>query len=147
MVSISYTNLYKAMKPNLPYQLKGFTLLIFLAMAVTMVTAQTVYITKTGAKYHSSGCRYLSKSCISISLSNAKSQGYTACSVCRPSSTMTSDKASSSTGTTKKASTSTQTQTQIKSTGAASQCTATTKKGTRCKRTTTDPSGKCWQHQ
>lgn len=27
------------------------------------------------------------------------------------------------------------------------QCSATTKKGTRCSRTTTDPSGKCWQHR
>lgn len=44
----------------------------------------TVYITKTGAKYHRSGCRYLSKSMIPISLSNAKSSGYTPCSVCGP---------------------------------------------------------------
>jgi len=43
-----------------------------------------VYITKTGEKYHSSGCRYLSRSKISISLNNAKSQGYGACSVCNP---------------------------------------------------------------
>ena len=32
----------------------------------------TVYITKTGECYHSAGCRYLSKSCIPISLSAAK---------------------------------------------------------------------------
>jgi len=44
----------------------------------------TVYITRTGAKYHSGGCRYLRKSKIAISLSNAKAYGYTACSVCRP---------------------------------------------------------------
>jgi len=44
----------------------------------------TVYITKTGKKYHSSGCRYLSKSRIPISLTKAKQRGYTACSVCRP---------------------------------------------------------------
>ena len=44
----------------------------------------TVYITKTGAKYHRSGCRYLSKSKISISLENAKEQGYSPCSVCNP---------------------------------------------------------------
>jgi len=41
-----------------------------------------VYITKTGEKYHVAGCRYLKKSCIEITLSNAKNQGYTACSVC-----------------------------------------------------------------
>ena len=44
----------------------------------------TVYITKTGKKYHRSGCRYLSKSCISISSSEAISQGYGPCSVCNP---------------------------------------------------------------
>ena len=44
----------------------------------------TVYITRTGAKYHRLGCRYLSKSCIPISLANAKAAGYTPCSVCNP---------------------------------------------------------------
>lgn len=43
-----------------------------------------VYITKTGSKYHRDGCRYLSKSRIPINLSDAKAQGYDACSVCDP---------------------------------------------------------------
>lgn len=43
----------------------------------------TVYVTKTGAKYHKDGCRSLSKSKIPISLSDAKS-GYGPCSVCNP---------------------------------------------------------------
>lgn len=47
-------------------------------------TAFTVYITETGTKYHLSGCRFLSESKIEISLSNAKAQGYTPCSVCNP---------------------------------------------------------------
>ena len=38
--------------------------------------------TKTGSKYHRAGCRYLRKSQIDISLSEAKNEGYTACSVC-----------------------------------------------------------------
>lgn len=46
--------------------------------------AITVYITKTGSKYHRAGCRYLSKSCIPISLEEAVRRGYTPCSVCRP---------------------------------------------------------------
>lgn len=41
-----------------------------------------VYITSTGTKYHSNGCRYLSSSKIKIALKKAKSQGFTACSVC-----------------------------------------------------------------
>ena len=44
--------------------------------------SETVYITERGNKYHSAGCRYLKKSQIPMSLSEAKRQGYTACSVC-----------------------------------------------------------------
>lgn len=44
--------------------------------------SETVYVTNTGSKYHSAGCRYLKKSQIPMSLSEAKRQGYTACSVC-----------------------------------------------------------------
>ena len=45
---------------------------------------QTVYITRTGKKYHRATCRYLSRSKIATSLRDAKANGYTACSVCRP---------------------------------------------------------------
>lgn len=44
---------------------------------------QTVYITRTGSKYHRSSCRYLKYSKIPISLDRAK-QSYGPCSVCRP---------------------------------------------------------------
>lgn len=43
---------------------------------------ETVYITKTGKKYHQDGCRSLAKSKIEISLPEAKKQGFTACAVC-----------------------------------------------------------------
>ena len=46
--------------------------------------SSTVYITRTGSKYHSSGCSCLRRSKISISLKNAKARGYTACKRCRP---------------------------------------------------------------
>ena len=44
----------------------------------------TVYITATGQCYHRAGCRYLSHSCVPISLADAKAQGYRPCSVCKP---------------------------------------------------------------
>ena len=44
---------------------------------------QTVYITRTGAKYHRGSCKYLRYSKIPISLEKAK-QSYGPCSVCRP---------------------------------------------------------------
>lgn len=42
-----------------------------------------VYITRTGSKYHGSGCSYL-KSKIAIEKKDAIAQGYTACSRCKP---------------------------------------------------------------
>lgn len=44
--------------------------------------SQTVYITRTGSKYHRNGCQYLRQSQIAISLSDAKARGYTPCSRC-----------------------------------------------------------------
>ena len=42
----------------------------------------TVYITRTGEKYHRWGCQYLRQSQIAISLDDAEARGYTACSRC-----------------------------------------------------------------
>lgn len=44
----------------------------------------TVYITRTGSKYHRAGCRYLRQSQIAIDRNAAINQGYDACSVCNP---------------------------------------------------------------
>jgi hypothetical protein len=45
---------------------------------------ETVYITRTGKKYHRAGCSSLSKSSIPISKSDAEARGYGPCSRCRP---------------------------------------------------------------
>lgn len=45
---------------------------------------ETVYITKTGKKYHREDCRYLSRSKIAIKRKDAIARGYTPCSVCKP---------------------------------------------------------------
>ena len=42
-----------------------------------------VYVTRTGSKYHSAGCRYLAKSSIPMKLSEARLR-YGPCSVCNP---------------------------------------------------------------
>lgn len=47
-----------------------------------VISSALVHITRTGAKFHSAGCRYLARSDIPIALSDAKARGYTACSVC-----------------------------------------------------------------
>lgn len=45
---------------------------------------QTVYITRTGKKYHRDGCEYLRQGKIPIALKDAKAKGYTPCKVCNP---------------------------------------------------------------
>ena len=63
--------------------------LLFLFVLSGLVWADsqgiTVYVTKTGKKYHVESCRYLRSSKIPITLESAKSQGYDPCSVCSPS--------------------------------------------------------------
>lgn len=49
----------------------------------TEPTETTVYVTKTGSKYHRSGCQYLKKSKIPMALSDAR-QSYGPCSKCTP---------------------------------------------------------------
>ena len=43
-----------------------------------------VYITKYGEKYHREHCRYLRNSKEEITLTTAKNQNYTPCSICYP---------------------------------------------------------------
>lgn len=45
---------------------------------------ETVFVTRTGRKYHRDGCRYLSKSRIPIGLADTKARGFAPCSVCSP---------------------------------------------------------------
>jgi len=45
---------------------------------------QTVYIMKTGSRYHSAGCRHLQKNRIPMLLKDAAARRYGPCSVCRP---------------------------------------------------------------
>lgn len=48
------------------------------------VTADPVYITLSGTKYHRAGCSYLNDSAVMTSRSAAIADGYTACSRCNP---------------------------------------------------------------
>lgn len=47
-------------------------------------TADIVYITPTGKKFHRSSCRTIKGECSSISRSSAIARGYGACKVCSP---------------------------------------------------------------
>ena len=53
------------------------------ADGATVPEEETVYVTRTGSKYHRLSCQYLRRSRIPISLKEAK-RSYEPCSVCRP---------------------------------------------------------------
>jgi hypothetical protein len=110
----------------------------------------TVCITRTGEKYHRCSCRYLRLSSFKITMDEATRRGYTACSVCNPGETEAYEEPASAAGVerapVKAAPQNPVRQTQQKTT-ASRQCAAYTQSGSRCKRTTTSASGKCWQHE
>ena len=54
------------------------------ATRITDTKNETVYITRTGKKFHREGCRSLNQSSIPIKRSESISKGYQACKVCRP---------------------------------------------------------------
>ena len=120
--------------------MKILKLLLFLGlMAFTFeISAQTIYVTKTGEKYHKSSCRYLKNSKNEITLEVAKSRGFTACSVCKPN----GDSATPSQSVQPVKSEPTTPPPKV----TATQCTGKTKAGARCKRMTKDASGRCYQH-
>jgi len=55
------------------------TLMLF-AMVLNL-SAQTVYVTENGKKYHQKDCQY-AKDAKPMSLADAKAKGYTPCSAC-----------------------------------------------------------------
>ena len=77
---------------SVPTSASGFTA-VHLTTAASTVAAHaqaeqtdpakiTVYVTRTGAKYHRENCRYLSKSKIPMSLKDAAKK-YEPCKVCK----------------------------------------------------------------
>lgn len=96
---------------------------------------QTVFVMKTGTKYHLSSCRYVTHDSTSMKLSKAEKNGYTPCSVCKPTGAKI-DAAPVESATS---------HTVLKP-GSSRQCSGMTKKGTRCQRVTTNSNGRCYQH-
>ena len=118
--------------------MKKLLLFTFLSLFfVAFLHAQTVYITKTGKKYHTENCSYLKKSSISIDLKDAVNRGYTPCSRCSPPTLKSEVNSEQSTDLLQNNNT-------IQDDG---RCQAITKAGTRCKRKAQPGSKFCWQHQ
>lgn len=125
---------------------------VLVACVQSSSEAQTVYVTKTGAKYHRGDCHYLKYSKFPITLSNAEKQGYTPCSFCRPDIKDTAEKDTEPAIDSAQQDAETTPPPPIRKAASRkattlSQCTARTKAGTRCKRMTTNANARCWQHQ
>jgi len=93
--------------------------LTILCLAVVGASAQTVYASEKGEKYHTADCN-LSGDANDMTLSVAKKAGKKACAVCKPESHF-KDKTV--------------------------RCAGKTAEGTRCKRMTSSKGGKCYQHK
>ncbi len=108
-----------------------------------VLLAQTVYVTNSGSKYHTSNCSYLRSSSIPITLAEANQKGYGPCSRCDPpiySEGNTSNNKSNLLDDSKL-------REKLNSTSPTStQCKAITKKGTQCSRNAQEGSDYCWQH-
>ena len=143
----TFTVTFKArIMKHLPLPFLFLTLFLSLFL-ISESYSQTVYITKSGKKYHTEKCRY-AKNASAVSLSEAESRGLTPCKVCKPY-TGSEIESETETGTEKNSFTgdeqisrpsSEKKQTKL-------QCSALTKSGNRCKRMTNHENGKCWQHQ
>ncbi|HEU4724540.1 MAG TPA: thermonuclease family protein [Candidatus Eisenbacteria bacterium] len=94
----------------------------------------TVYITRTGKKYHREGCRHLARSMIPMALAEA-SLRFGPCGTCRPPVLSPTSRPGAASGIYDRGPPATSTR-----------CQATTKKGTQCKRSAKAGSSYCWQH-
>jgi len=116
-----------------------FLIVLFVGGMIHSTFGQTVYVTKTGKKYHKGSCHYLRTSKTAIDYSKAQ-QFYSACSICKPNSSGSTIKSSSRYKKTNSKSSIKDVKTTSK------RCSAKTKSGARCKRNTKNSSGRCWQH-
>ena len=121
-------------------KVKIFLGIIFLILYTTNCTGQTVYVTKTGKKYHKSTCRFLKYSKKETTIKKAKELGFLACKICKPTIKNTSSKSSLSSN--KKKQDTKNTTRKV----TATQCTVKTESRRRCKRKTKNSNGRCYQH-
>jgi hypothetical protein len=118
-------------------------LVLLVAFTGTTLLAQsadtTVYVTKTGAKYHKAGCRSLSRSQIPMTLADA-SKRYAPCSICKPPILAAAPAlAPPATASSPRAA-------PVTKAVESGRCQAETKKGTQCSRKAKPGSQYCWQH-
>lgn len=105
------------------------------------LSAQTIYVTKTGKKYHKANCQHLKYSKKELKLKKARTLGYLACKVCKPKQVRQKTHAEVTPLTLNK-----DHKTHSTKKVNASQCTGKIQSGRRCKRKTKNANGRCYQH-
>lgn len=113
---------------------------LLIIMSSAILSAQTVYITPSGKKFHTATCSTVKNVSTAVSVQQAMKKGLTACRVCNPG----SGTASSGSGNRSYGIHSNEAQGQM---NRAVQCSGYTQKGTRCKRMTKNKNGYCFQHE
>ncbi len=102
----------------------------------------TVYVTRTGTKYHRAGCRYLARSQIPMSLREAAAR-YGPCSVCNPPVARSGEQPAA---TPPSGAPTTVAPAPRPAPASPGRCQAITQKGTQCSRRAQPGSIYCWQH-
>lgn len=105
--------------------------LFFILFISLTTTAQKIYKTPSGAKYHLGSCRMVKNVSEEISFEKAAELGLDPCKICKPKDYTALGLKSSNTARGEKETV---------------QCKGTTKKGTRCKHMTSIANGYCFQH-
>lgn len=122
-----------------------FGLLLLIFSGAFAQSESKVYITKSGAKYHKSSCRY-AQTGWAATLTEAKEKGLTDCLVCKPGGGSSATPPTSSSTETNSLRSTTPSTTKPAATTNSSQCRATTKAGSLCSRKVAAGSSYCWQH-
>jgi hypothetical protein len=105
---------------------------------------ETVYVTRTGEKYHRGSCRHLSKSKSPLPLKEAAAR-YSPCSVCKP--PVLSARPSGAPSVAEPSTAKVPPPAPARPAPVTvSRCQATTKKGSQCSRSAQAGSSYCWQH-
>jgi hypothetical protein len=111
--------------------LKKYILVLFSFVFAISLSAQTVFKTPSGAKYHLASCRMVKNVSEEITINKAKELGLQPCKICKPENIyqqgVVVHKAHGQNKTV--------------------QCRGFTKAGTRCKHMTSIANGFCYQHQ
>lgn len=106
--------------------------LLFILLFSLTVSAQKIYKTPSGAKYHLSSCRMVENVSEEISMERAAELGLQPCKICKPQNY-------TALGLTSQKNTAQGERETV-------QCKGKTKKGTRCKHMTSIANGYCFQH-